>query len=254
VTAGFDLSDAMLSVTWRSIGTHQVLAVYADRAAWYWALATIGAGSDVVGSFRTEVSDDGWGSIEELAGQVGTLGNDRTNADLGLALTAGQATTWVTAGSDEAATVASIVMPLVERARAGPVAATRFGTRVVTAPTGQPLAGFTFLSIGVQPVLLRLDPNTFALVSAGGDWRSLPAPRMGLVDASGDLLDGLYQTAEIPPGALGACTILLAETGSDVPARGALHGSLTLAGPWPSANSPVEAFEVSSAAVGLESP
>jgi hypothetical protein len=248
VTAGFDLSDAILSVTWRSIGTHQVLAVYADRAAWYWALATVGEGSDVVGSFRTEVSAGEWGSIEELAGRVGTSGSDRTNDELGIALTAGDSTRWVTAGSDEAGAVASIVMPFVERALTGPVAATRFGTRVVTAPTGQPLAGFTFLSIGVQPVLLRLDANTFALVSAGGDWRSLPAPRMGLVDASGDLLDGLYQTAEIPPGALGACTILVTETGDA--AGGALQGSLTLAGPWPSANSPVEAFEVSSAAVG----
>ena len=70
MTAGFDLADAVLSVTWRSVGTHQVLAVYADRAAWYWAMATIGEGSDVVGSFRTEVSDDEWGSIHELAGQA----------------------------------------------------------------------------------------------------------------------------------------------------------------------------------------
>jgi hypothetical protein len=254
MTAGFDLSDAVVSVTWRSVGSHQVLAVYADRAAWYWAMATIGDGSDVVGSFRTDVSDDEWGSIEELAGQVSSFGNDRAHGDLGTALTSGNVTGWVAAGSDQAGRVALIVMPLVERARAGPIAATRFGTRVVTAPTGQLLAGFTFLSIGVQPVQLSLDADTFALVSAGGDWRSLPAPRMGLVDAAGDLLDGLYQTAEIAPGALGACTILLAETEGDAAARGTLHGFLTLAGPWPAADSPVEAFEVSSAVVGLESP
>jgi hypothetical protein len=254
MTAGLDLSDADLSVTWRSIGTHQVFAVYADRAAWYWALATIGDGSDVVGSFRTDISDDEWGPMEELAGQVGTLGNDRTDDDLGMALTAGNATGWVAAGSDHAGSVASTVMPLVERARAGAVAATRFGTRVVTAPTGQRLAGFTFLSIGVQPVLLSLDANTFALVSAGGDWRSLPAPRMGLVDAAGELLDGLYQTAEIPPGGLGACTIVLADAEGEPPARGTLHGLLTLAGPWPAASSPVEVFEVSSAASVLDPP
>ena len=142
----------------------------------------------------------------------------------------------------------------MRRALAEPVAATRFETRVVTAPTGQRVAGFTLSSIGRESVVLRLDADTFALVSGGGQWQSLPAPRMGLVDAAGALLDGLYQTAEIPPGGLGACTILLTETSGDAPARGALHGSLTLAGPWAAANAPVEAFEVSSPATVMDPP
>ena len=212
MTAGFDLSGAVLTITWRTVGTHQVLAVYADRAAWYWALATIGEGSDVVGSFRIEVTDDEWESIEDLAGRVGILPDDRANDQLGLALTAGTAAAWVAFGSDEAGAINSIVMPLVGRAVAEPVAAAKFETRVVTAPTGQLVAGFTLSSIGRESVMLRLDADTFALVSGGGHWHSLPAPRMGLVDAAGSLLDGLYQTAEIPPGGLGACTILLSET------------------------------------------
>jgi len=254
VTAGFDLTGAVLSVTWRSVGTHQVLAVFADRAAWYWAMASLGERSDLIGSFRADVSADEWPAIEELAGQVKGLGSDRVGDELGLALTAGPSAAWVAFGSDRAGAITSTVVPLVERALTGPVAAARFGTRVVTAPTGQQVAGFTFASIGRQPVLLRIDADTFALVSAGGDWEALPAPRMGLVDAAGGLLDGLYQTARINPGDLGACTIVLSDTAAGPPRRGALHGSLTLAGPWPAASSPVEAFEVSSRAVGLDPP
>lgn len=254
MTAGFDLSGAVLTVTWRAVGTHQVLAVYAERAAWYWALATIGEGADVVGSFRTGVTDDEWESIGELAGRIGNLANDRVSDELGIALTAGAAAAWVAFGSDEAGAIASTVMPLVRRALAEPVAAARFETRVVTAPTGQRVAGFTLSSIGRESVMLRLDADTFALVSGGGEWHSLPAPRMGLIDAGGGLLDGLYQTAEISPGGLGACTILLTETPGDPPARGALHGSVTLAGPWDTANAPVEAFEVSSPAMVMDPP
>ena len=38
-----DLSWARLAVTWRSVGTHQILAVRDDGTVWLWALATIGA-------------------------------------------------------------------------------------------------------------------------------------------------------------------------------------------------------------------
>jgi hypothetical protein len=91
---------------------------------------------------------------------------------------------------------------------------------------------------------------------AVGEWLTLPPPRMGLVDPAGNLLDGLYTTAEIVPGDLGACTIVLDDPTAGLAAgagmRGALRGSLTLAGPWPHA--PIEPFEASSEAKAIVVP
>jgi hypothetical protein len=246
VTAVLDLSDARLSVTWRSVGTHQVLAVYDDRSAWYWATATVGPGSDVVGSFRTEVADDRWRAVEDAAAMVGGLGGARVPGEMGLELTAGTATGWVAFGTDEAGRIAAAVDPVVEQARATPIAAARLETRVVTAPTGQRLAGFSLTSVGDRVVSLMLDAEEFVLLTADGTWWPLPAPRMGLVDASGKLLDGLYQRADLAPGALGACTIVLDDPPAEPPSRGNIRGSVALVGPWPV--TPEVPFEASSAA------
>ena len=241
---GFDLSDALLSVTWRSVGTHQVLGVYDDRSAWYWAMATLGPGSDVVGSFRTEVPAGQWAAIEAAAAAVARFDQPAATGALGLTITARGVTGWVALGTDDAGGIGGAVLPVVEAARSTPVAAARLEARVLTAPTGQRVAGFTLASIGDRPVSLRIDPEGFLLSTPAGGGDLLPAPRMGLVDAAGHLLDGLYQTAEIPPGALGACTIVLTEAPAEPPTLGAIRGSLTLVGPWPI--EPIEAFEASS--------
>ena len=156
-------------------------------------------------------------------------------------------------GSAQAEPIGAAVMPLVESARTHPVAAARLESQMVTAPTDQRIAGFTLTSIGDQSVSLRLDPETFVLIARDGDSALLPAPQMGLVDAKGRLLDGLYQIAELAPGELGACTIVLADPPfAGPPAHGALRGWLTLVGPWPLA--PVEGFEASSTVRVLSAP
>jgi hypothetical protein len=246
VTPAIDLSDAFLSVAWRSVGTHQVFAAFDDRSAWYWALATIGPGSDVVGSFRTEVPANRWAAVVDAAAMVGRVGRVRAHGELGLELTAGAATGWVAMGTDDAGRIGAAVVPVVELARANPIAAAQLGARIVTAPTGQRVAGFSLTSIGDRAVSLILDADEFALVSADGDWLPLPAPHMGLVDGAGHLLDGLYQAADIPPGVLGACTFVLDDPPTQPVARAALRGAVTLVGPWPV--TPTVPFEASSAA------
>lgn len=255
MTPAIDLSGALLAVTWRTIGTHQVLAVYDDRSAWYWALATIGPGADLIGSFRAEVPAESWAAVTAIAADDEVLGSDQVPGELGMTIGAGRRAGWVGLGSEQAGRIGAVVLPLVELALTQPVAAARLEIRLVTSPIGQRLAGFTLTSIGSQPVSLRLDPEQFSLSLSVGEWFALPPPRMGLVDPAGTLLDGLYTTAEIAPGTLGACTIVLDDpaAGSGGAAmRGALRGSLTLAGPWSAA--PTEPFEASSEAQAIVVP
>jgi hypothetical protein len=256
MTTAFDLTGALLSVTWRTIGTHQALAVYDDRSAWYWALATTGPGADRIGSFRAEVPADQWASVAALAGNNTVLSNQQVPGQLGITIGSGEGSGWVALGSEQAGRIGDAVLPLVQLALAHPVAAARLETRLVTSPIGQRLAGFTLASIGERPVSLRLDPQHFVLSLSAGEWLALPPPRMGLVDPAGTLLDGIYSTAEIAPGALGACTIVLDDPAAGLAGgagmRGAIRGSLTLAGPWPHA--PIEAFEASSQARAIVVP
>jgi hypothetical protein len=256
MTIGLDLSGALLSVTWRTIGTHQVLAVYDDRSAWYWAMATTGPGADLIGSFRAEVPADRWSFVVALAGDNAVLSNQQVPGELGISIGSGEGSGWVALGTEQAGRIGDAVLPLVQLALDHPVAAARLETRLVTSPIGQRLAGFTLASIGERPVSLRLDPQQFALSLSVGEWLALPPPRMGLVDPAGTLLDGIYTTAEIAPGFLGACTIVLddaaAGLGGGPGMRGAMRGSLILAGPWPHA--PVEPFEASSEAQAIVVP
>jgi hypothetical protein len=250
-TPGPDVRTAVLSVTWRSVGTHQVLAVFDDRTAWFWAMATIGPGADVVGSFRAEVPDESWSAVTALGTTVAaddSAGTDPRPGGLAIILTAGPVTRRVPLGTAEAAEVGSTVLPLVELARTTPVAAVRFGTHVVTAPTGQLLAGFTATSIGAQPVSLRLDRSAFGLALSDGDRIELPDPRVGLVDVDGSLLDGLYQPATIRPGRHGATSILLPTPPPEGPVAGTVRGWLTLAGPW--AVAPTLDFEAAGPTAG----
>jgi hypothetical protein len=239
-----DLSAAVVSVTWRAIGTHQTLAVFEDRTAWYWALATVGAGADVVGSFRAAVPPERFAAATAMATAAVGREADAAPGALGMTVTSAEHRGWVPLGTTEADDLAAVVLPLVASARAQPIAAAQLQTHVATAPTGQRIAGFTLTSVGERPLSLRFDPQTFVLTAGDGGATLLPAPRMGLVDAGGRLLDGLYQAAQLAPGVLGACTIVLAEAPPAPLARGAVQGWLTLEGPWDEA--PIEDFEASS--------
>ena len=245
-----DLSGATLTVTWRSIGTHQILAVYPDRTVWYWAMATIGPRSADVGSYATEASARQYGALEQVVAQLGNATDRPSPHDLGLAVTFGQRAAWVRDGTDQAGAIAAAVRPLVESALSKPVAVARFAAQVVRAPTGDRVAGFTFASLGREPVQLRFEAESFELTSPSGERLALPVPRMGLVDSNGALLDGLYQTATVPAGGQGACTVVLPgpdDQAAAPPARAAIRGLVLLVGPWPSSANPANSCEAATA-------
>ena len=244
-----DLSSARLTVTWEAVGTHQVLAAYHDRTVWFWALATIGSGSDLVGSFATQVPADAWSAVPELAGDVDALARAARNptpGELGLRVGSGTTTAWLPLGGEAAARVNAVAQPLLGLVRQHPIAVARLTTLVATAPTGQRVAGFSMASVGSEPVSLMLDPDALVL-TLGGAAELLPPPRMGLVAGDGTLLDGLYQPARIEPRANGACTVLLdaPSTDPDTAVTGRMQGSITLVGPWDVA--PTLPFEATSA-------
>jgi hypothetical protein len=232
-----DVSGALLSVTWRAVGTHRVLALYDDRSAWLWRLAGAGEGDDVVGSFRVDpgaVPDEAWEAARAVARDVaaGRLGGEPDPGVLGLALTAGGSAAWVALGTADAAAVGDAAAPLVALAQESPAAAARFATRVVTAPTGALVAAFTATGTGTGPVTLRLDPSGLALALADGGRVAVPAPEMGLVDADVRLLDGIHQPATLEPGVLGACTVPLDDAPPSAVLAGVVRGWVGLVGPW----------------------
>lgn len=245
-----DLSGARLAVTWRSTGTHQVLAAYDDRTLWVWDLATVGPGSDLVGSFQTEVPEGSWSGVVELAAVVDELvstGPTPRAGDLVLRVGSGAVSGWLALGSEAAARVGTTTQPLLGLARQHPVAAARLTTMVATAPTGQRLAGFSLASVGREPVSLLIDPAALVL-TVDGEAELLPAPRMGLVSGDGTLLDGLYQPARIEPGQNAACSVLVdaaAGAGDGAAVSGGVRGLLTMVGPWPVA--PTLPFEATTA-------
>ena len=108
-------------MTWRAIGTHQALAVYDDRTAWYWAMATIGPGSELVGSFRDELAEDHWAAVSEVATLVPTLARTSTGpvpGELGLRVGSGPESAWLPLAEAAAARVTAVterVLPLVRR-------------------------------------------------------------------------------------------------------------------------------------------
>ncbi|MGZ4602069.1 MAG: hypothetical protein ACXV0U_00560 [Kineosporiaceae bacterium] len=240
-----DLSGAGLSVIWRAPGTHQALAVVAD-GVWFWTFASPSEPwADVAGSFLCEVSDAERAALLDLvvriAGEGTSPGRARPGAGrLELLLAAGSRRTWVDAGSEAASDVQQATGPLLADSRPRAVNAVRLKAARMTPPAGDPVLGLTFAAIGADSSMLRLDPQALRLIGADGDWRVAQPPRMGLVDAAGTLLDGLYQAATVPAGGLGAWVIPGGE------ARGAQRvvaaGTLRVAGPIPAAD---VAFEVS---------
>lgn len=245
MTTLLNLSGASFTVTWRSVGTHQILAAFPDRTVWYWAMATIGPRSCDVGSYRTQATAAQYAAVEQLEARLDAAAPPAH--ELGMTVTFGQRSIWVSDGTDRSAAVTAAVLPLVELAIAKPVAVARFGAQVVMAPTGQMVAGFTFASLGVEPVQLRFEAESFELTSSSGEALALPAPRMGLVDSSGALLDGLYQTATVPVGGQGSCTVVLANPSGPPPARAGIVGVILLAGPWSASAMPGADFEASCA-------
>ena len=233
MTIHVDLSDAVLSATWGAAGSHEILAVFPGHIAWYWALVPSDERhSDAVGSFHTSVDEEEWPAIEDLADRVTGTGGVSRPGGLGMTLTAGSAATWASAGTELAGIVGAVALPLIERARAHPVAVARLHVQVLTAPTGERVAAYRLQSIGSAPVVLQFDPNAFQLGWPDRVWEELAPPQIGLVDADVNLLDGMHRPASIPPGGIGALTIPVLEDRPPAATSGAVSGNIVLAGPW----------------------
>jgi hypothetical protein len=211
-----------------------------DDGAWFWTLASPAPPWDALaGTFRC---DGDRAALLGIAARVadGTV-PESGDGGLALVLSAGGRTIRVAAGSPAAAEVTTAAAPLLAAAR--PVSAVRTRAAVMAPPGGDPVLGLSFTSIGTEPAVLGLDPAAVRLIAAEGSWHEVPPPRMGLVEGAGNLLDGLYTPATMPPGTVGAWVLAAADAapGQRVRAGGTVRAS----GWWTTSNAPVLPFEVS---------
>jgi hypothetical protein len=221
-----DLSAATAAIAWQAPGTHSVLAIYGEDV-WFWSLQAPGEPlADVAGTFRSAASASERTALCDL---LIRLADAPDAGGAGLVVTAGGRTARLDATGEPAAAVAKLATPLLAADRIQPTRAVRLGAAAVTAPGGRSVLGLSFASIGSEPVTVRLDADGVRLLDPDGPWRSLAAPRMGLVDGEGNLLDGRYTAATIPAGGLGAW--LLGEVDSRPGRRVRASGTITLAGP-----------------------
>jgi hypothetical protein len=227
VSVGLELGAADVAVEWRVPATHQALALHGDDV-WFWTFASPEPRwADVAGTFRIAVTRDERAALTAL----------RPGADsdgLTVALTVGGRTARVAAGSALGRRVGAAVAPLLDRLRAAPVSAVAVSAAVVAPPGGLPaMLGLTVDSIGAEPAVLSLDAGAVRLGVLDGVWQPVPAPRMGLVDGGGTLLDGLYAPATVPAGARGAWVLPGVPTGGAQSVR--IGGTIRVAGPVPPA-------------------
>ena len=141
----------------------------------------------------------------------------------------------VTGPGAATADVATLLAP--DRMRA--ISVVEMRATQATPPGGIPMLGASFASTGSASVTIHLNAGSIRLLDLDGPWRLLNAPRMGLVDGAGNLLDGLYRDATIAPGGLGAWLLGAADGG--IGQRVRVAGTIVPTGPVP----PVAvAFEV----------
>lgn len=226
MTVGLELGAAATSIVWRTPGAHQALAVHGDDV-WFWTFASPEPRwADVAGTFRVAAPSE--------AAALAALVVDDEPGDLPLELTVSGRTARVAAGSELGRRVGAVVGPLLDRLRAAPVSAVSVTAAVVTPPGGLPaMLGLTIDALGPEPAVLGLDADGVRLGADDGAWQPVPAPRMGLVDADGALLDGLYAAATVPAGGRGAWVLPGVPVGEAQRAR--IGGTIRVAGPVPPA-------------------
>ena len=234
MTVGLEPGTAAVAIVWRAPGTHQALALSGDDV-WFWTFASPEVRwADVTGTFRTEATP-----AERAALTALSPGDDEPGGPA-LQLTAAGRTARVAVGSALGRQVGAAVGPLLDRLRDAPVSAAALSAAVVAPPGGLPaMLGLTVDSIGPAPVVLGLDAGAVRLDAPDGSWQAVPAPRMGLVGADGELLDGLYRAATVPPGARGAWVLPGVPAGDARRVR--IGGTIRVAGPVPAGT---VAFEV----------
>jgi hypothetical protein len=239
-----DVADALLAVTWRGPGLHRVLGLF-DGGAWLWELAGSEEGPSpaMVGSFGCKLTEAELVGAGELAARVDHEAADDAPDGLGVLVWTGSGDRFVPAGTALSTVVTDSVAVALERARAAPVSVVQLGALLAAPPGQAPVLGLTLRSVGSDPVTLRLDATAVTVLAADGTWRVLPPPRMGLVDATIGLLDGIYSSATIPPGGQGAWVVAnIDDAASSAQVR--IRGSISLAGPWGPGLAPDAPYEL----------
>jgi hypothetical protein len=238
-----DVSTAVLGVQWQAPGLHRVLAIY-EAEIWVWALTdTAAPWAPLAGSFRTSPRSSELTDIRALGERV-IAEPEVSPGQLALQMTAGAVVRNVAAASPLAAEIGHAVGPLLQRALDAPVSAIRLTGHVLTAPDGSSHLGLAFGSIGTDPATVLLAAERVAVGDDTGNWREVPPPRMGLVDAEANLLDGLYHPAVIPAGGRGVWAVSQPYEELSDQWISRVRGSIVLRGPWQAEVALQEPFEV----------
>lgn len=246
-------------LTWTRRGTRiveldETMALMSDGTTWLWVLAAADDHRpDTVGTYRVALRDDPLTDARRLAAALASAGPEAPADHPFVVLCEGQAFARVLVPGAAAGHDAEALALFEDLARAAldrPLAAARVGVAVTGAAgtvAGASTVALMVASIGSEPVELRLDPDTFAVLLETPDgetrWEPLPRPAIGLVDVTASLLDGLHASATIPPGVTGALTVPLALGSGDTAAlRARVGGSIRLRGPATEMDIPTERF------------
>jgi hypothetical protein len=227
-----DLSGAIGAITWQTVGTDTVLAVYPDEV-WLWSLASPSEPwTDRAGTFHVQASES---ERAALLAALRRAPDVPPTGGLELLLTVDNRDVRCDAGSESGAEIGALVAPLLGPDRVTPLSAVWMRAAMLTPPGMSETLALSFESLGRLPVPLRLDGDRVTLLDADGPWVTLPPPRIGLVDDEGAPLDGLTTPATIPSGGLGAWLLNGAADQPDTaPAAGQrvrVYGWVTIAGP-----------------------
>lgn len=223
------MSDAVLIVRVRAPGEYRVLSVHPDEA-WVWSLVGSHPWTGLVGTFRTSTSAEERTAAEDVGRRL-VDEPDAAGGDLALMVSARGVDRRVAASSDLAGMIGDAFHALLDRARASPVSAFSVTARRSTPPGLPAITGLSVTSIGPEPVVLTLDPDTVSGRHADDSWTSLPHARMGLVSGDAELLDGIYSPARLEPGVVGGWVLpaMKGESFDDI----RVSGTVTVVGPWP---------------------
>jgi hypothetical protein len=234
------------------------LSITAAGAIWLWVTAAADDHRpEAVGTYRSAASAGQLADASRLADALGGAGPEAPADHPFVVLVEGpfgrRRLVPGNAEGDDAAALA-LLDELTATALEEPLAVATASATLVAG--GQGGVAILVSSIGREPVQLRLDPETASVgfERRGGDaeWEPLPRPRVGLVDVSANLLDGLIAPAVIAPGVTGALTVPVSASPDGVSSLALrLGGSIELRGPGWEMGIPTERFVIRSrSAVG----
>jgi len=235
-----------------------------DGTAWLWVgSAADPTRADLVGTFRFSAGRE---RVREALDLVALLGSGSPAAAGeprgGAAPTAvvagpdGSAHHLAADGPDAARGLLAILDGLTIDALAAPLAAARFSAVAALAGSPEALA-LVVAGEGLESVTLRFDPAQLWVEWLDGEQPvgrdAVPDLPIGLLDEAGELVDGLFAPARIPPGTSAATTLPVA-AGTARAGLVTVGGRIRLLRPTPSIDMPLDAFAARTRPVFLPPP